>query len=172
MKECIQVTKRYEVEGLGQSSKKNGHDLWNANNYNSILSKIQINKKNKERSRSISKSSSSSDSKSIDSTKNLRRINGKDNKIGKDQSTYKCSSKSIIQTRKMSNLSSKEIEIKMKKLIDKEFNHKNHHNKKNIEKGREEKDKYKNKEKENENGNKVKNKKKVRVIHLDSSDEE
>lgn len=64
MKECIQVTKRYESEGLGKSSNKNTNDSWNANTYTSILNKIQI-KKSKQisRSRSISSNSSTNNKK-------------------------------------------------------------------------------------------------------------
>lgn len=43
MKECIQITKRYEIEGLGKSKKKM-NDVWWENTYNSVLSKINSTK--------------------------------------------------------------------------------------------------------------------------------
>ncbi len=47
MKECIQVTKRYENEGLGKARKKM-NDTWWENSYNNILTKIKTNKDSKE----------------------------------------------------------------------------------------------------------------------------
>ena len=45
MKECIQITKRYEVEGLGQKANKM-NDVWWENTYNDILKKVNINEDN------------------------------------------------------------------------------------------------------------------------------
>lgn len=52
MKECIQITKRYEVEGLGQKANKM-NDVWWENTYNDILKKVNINEDNNDNQKGV-----------------------------------------------------------------------------------------------------------------------
>lgn len=104
MKECIQVTKRYDAEGLGKSKQKM-NDTWWEDNYNTILTSIKVNKKekqiNKERSRS----------NSLSSTHGLKHTTKKDSKPTENH-RIGVRTRSMSRRNSISSLAEKKVESK------------------------------------------------------------
>ena len=59
MKECLQVTKRYDAEGLGKSRQKM-NDTWWEDSYNKILTNIKAQKDDVEKEKHYTRSRSES----------------------------------------------------------------------------------------------------------------
>jgi hypothetical protein len=94
MKECIQVTKKYENEGLGNKRRKM-NDMWWEDSYNNILSKVKENKKEVERMDHYTRSRSNSIA-SVSVYSNKKGLNNKRKKTEEDDESIE----SIIIKRK------------------------------------------------------------------------
>ncbi len=77
MKECLQVTKRYDAEGLGKSRQKM-NDTWWEDSYNKILTNIKAQKDDVEKDLHYTRSRSRSES--VASNYNNLKRDKKDNK--------------------------------------------------------------------------------------------
>lgn len=72
MKECLQVTKRYDAEGLGKSRQKM-NDTWWEDSYNKILTNIKAQKGDVEKEKHYTRSRS----ESVASNYNIKKDNKK-----------------------------------------------------------------------------------------------
>eukprot|EP00340_Litonotus_pictus_P003575 CAMPEP_0170513656 /NCGR_PEP_ID=MMETSP0209-20121228/181_1 /TAXON_ID=665100 ORGANISM="Litonotus pictus, Strain P1" /NCGR_SAMPLE_ID=MMETSP0209 /ASSEMBLY_ACC=CAM_ASM_000301 /LENGTH=150 /DNA_ID=CAMNT_0010797423 /DNA_START=91 /DNA_END=540 /DNA_ORIENTATION=- len=111
MKECIQITKRYdEAEGLGKKARKM-NDTWWENNYNDVLKNMQIGKSNERITRSRSRSMSMTESRKESQGKGRKKYDSDESEEKKEKAVKKQRKNS----RKYSHVSSGNKEDSKKK---------------------------------------------------------